>query len=206
MLNAAVFIPMPKRPIPCLFPNVVDPPNDVATFRTVGDIPLPLSYTAISISYSPLFPRWQKKTRTSVAPACIALSTCSQSAEVVWLYPTSRRERIIVWPKKSGTVAFSFRMRFITALPPRGESSPQSSIGTSGASAGTCSIVMTILLPCEVRCGPPGKVIHQKGFETARLLQGYTHRWTSSAPHAHVLHRFDGEIGNQSRGRHLQSL
>ena len=42
-LSAAVFIPMPKRPIPFRFPKVVEPPKEVATLRTGGAMPEPLS-------------------------------------------------------------------------------------------------------------------------------------------------------------------
>jgi hypothetical protein len=61
----------------------------------------------------------------TVAPASIALSTWSHSAEVVFVYPTSLRDWIRVLAKKRGTVALSFSMRLRTALPPRGASELQ---------------------------------------------------------------------------------
>src|SRR5438105_3589337 len=70
-------------------------------------------------------PVWRKYTRTSVAPHCKALSTCSHRAEVVLLYPRSRSELMSVWPRKSGTLAPSFRARLTTVFPPLGAPTPQ---------------------------------------------------------------------------------
>ena len=39
MLSAAVFIPMPKRPMPSRLPKFIEPPNAVAIFNTFGDMP-----------------------------------------------------------------------------------------------------------------------------------------------------------------------
>src|ERR1700688_1681684 len=72
-----------------------------------------------------------------VAPASIALSTCSQSAEVVVLYPTSLRDCTRVCAKKSGTVADSFKILLITARPPLGASAAHCGLKLSSAASGS---------------------------------------------------------------------
>ena len=39
ILRAAVFMPMPKRPMPARLLKFIEPPKEVATFSTLGAIP-----------------------------------------------------------------------------------------------------------------------------------------------------------------------
>ena len=54
-------MPMPKRPMPSRFPKFSEPPKAVAALRTAGAMPLPLSYTAMSIVPPSLLCAWRKK-------------------------------------------------------------------------------------------------------------------------------------------------
>src|SRR2546430_525998 len=88
-------------------------------------------------------PAWRKYTRTSVAPHCRALSTCSQRADVVLLYPRSRSDWIRVWPRNSGTRAPSFSARLTTVLPPRGADAPHCGESSSTLGSAPCVISVT---------------------------------------------------------------
>src|SRR3990172_9262959 len=60
----------------------------------------------------------------------------------------SRRDWIIVCAKNRGTVACSFMMRLITALPPRGAPGPQFRVGVSFESCWFKSVMPIVLLLC----------------------------------------------------------